>query len=151
MTLLYGNLDNPQVRGLLDLHFRNMHEISPPGTAYVLDLSALTRSDISFITLWDRYTLLACGALKETSRHTGEIKSMRTHPDHLGKGAATQILEEIIRLARERAYTGLSLETGTSEPFESAIRLYKRYGFRSGEAFGDYIPSEFNQFFHIDL
>ena len=40
MTILYGNLDNPQVSDLLDQHFRTMHENSPPGTAYVLDVSA---------------------------------------------------------------------------------------------------------------
>jgi hypothetical protein len=29
--------------------------------------------------------------------------------------------------------------------------LYRRYGFTSGPAFGDYRASEFNQFLHLDL
>lgn len=151
MTILYGNLDNPQVIDLLDKHFRTMHENSPPGTAYVLDVSRIRSSDITFITDWDGNTLLGCGALKQLSRHSGEIKSMRTHPDHLRKGAAARILEEVIRLSRERAYDRLSLETGTGPIFEPAIALYKKYGFTSGPEFADYTPGDFNQFFHLDL
>ncbi|MCA1846733.1 MAG: N-acetyltransferase, partial [Actinobacteria bacterium] len=28
---------------------------------------------------------------------------------------------------------------------------YRRHGFVDGEAFGDYVPSDFNQFLHLDL
>jgi putative acetyltransferase len=32
-----------------------------------------------------------------------------------------------------------------------ALALYRRRGFRDGEAFSDYVRSEFNQFLHLDL
>ena len=151
MDIRAGDFSNDQVRELLSFHFRSMHENSPPGTAYVLDLSGLQAPGITFLTAWEGGTLLGCGALKELSATEGEIKSMRTHPDHLRKGAAAQLLDAIIENARQRKYVGLSLETGNGPAFEAALTLYRRYGFVGGGAFGGYTPSDFNQFFHLTL
>ena len=76
---------------------------------------------------------------------------MRTHPDHLRKGVAAALLERIIREARSRGFNRLSLETGSGPPFEAALALYRKRGFVNGEAFADYVPSEFSQFLHLDL
>ena len=53
--------------------------------------------------------------------------------------------------ARARGYARLSLETGTGPDFAAALSFYRRHGFRSGEAFADYEPSDFNQFLHLQL
>jgi putative acetyltransferase len=45
----------------------------------------------------------------------------------------------------------VSLETGAGPSFEAAIALYQRSGFRKGVAFSDYVETEFNQFYHLDL
>ena len=76
---------------------------------------------------------------------------MRTHPDHLRKGAAAALLEQIIGEARSLGLRRLSLETGSGEAFEAALALYRRRGFRDGEAFGGYVRSEFNRFLHLEL
>jgi putative acetyltransferase len=76
---------------------------------------------------------------------------MRTHPDFLRQGVAAQLLEHIIAVARERGLSRLSLETGSGPSFEPALALYRRRGFKDGEAFADYQRSEFNQFLHLDL
>ena len=76
---------------------------------------------------------------------------MRTHPDHLGKGAGAAMLNHIMKTARERGYKRLSLETGSTPTFIPAIALYEKRGFRKGDAFAGYETSEFNQFFHLDL
>jgi putative acetyltransferase len=96
-------------------------------------------------------SLAGIGALKAIGDGTGEIKSMRTHPAHLRKGVAAALLEHIIETARARRYRRLSLETGSGPAFEAALALYRQRGFEKGEAFGDYVASEFNQFFHMDL
>ena len=76
---------------------------------------------------------------------------MRTHPDFLRRGAAAAILETIIDTAANRGVELLSLETGSGDAFEPALGLYRRRGFKNGDAFGDYQKSEFNQFLHLEI
>jgi putative acetyltransferase len=76
---------------------------------------------------------------------------MRTHPGHLRAGVAAAVLEAIIAAAMAKGLRRLSLETGSGAAFEPALALYRRRGFVSGGAFGDYEASEFNQFMHLDL
>lgn len=151
LSIREDDLTGGEIRALLDYHFRLMHENSPPGMAYVLDVEALKAPGLSFWSAWDGDSLAGCGALKELDPRWGEIKSMRTHPDHLGKGAGAAILDHIIAVARSRGYTRLSLETGSTASFVPAIALYKKRGFENGPCFSDYAESDFNQFFHLDL
>lgn len=151
MIVKQGDFANPQVRNLLRIHLEGMHANSPPGHVFALDWSRLQRPEISFYTLWDGEKLLGCGALKELGDGGGEIKSMRTHPDCTRRGVGERMLLEIIRIARQRGYRRLSLETGSGPAFEPALALYRKHGFVDGEAFGDYVKSAFNQFLHRDL
>lgn len=151
MRIEHGDFENEQVRALLTAHFNAMHEHSPPGTCHVLDLSGLQQPNISFFTAWEDDALVGMGALKELDASTGEIKSMRTHTDHLRKGVAQTLLDHLISTARERGYSRVSLETGSGGPFEAALALYERNGFKHGPVFGDYTETPFNQFLHLDL
>jgi putative acetyltransferase len=151
MNILEGNLDNDKVIALLRDHLAGMHEIGPPGSVYALDLSGLMVPEISFYSAWDEDALLGVGALKTIDPDAGEIKSMRTDAAHVRKGVAAALLEHILAVARHRGYRRLSLETGSGDPFEPALTLYRKYGFANGEAFGSYTKSDFNQFLHLDL
>jgi putative acetyltransferase len=145
------DLHDEQVEALLQLHLSAMHENSPPGSVFALDLAGLRHRSVSFFGAWDGPSLMAFGALKELASDQGEIKSMRTAPAHLRRGAAAQLLEHLIALGRARGYVLLSLETGSGPLFEPAIALYCRYGFETGPPFGDYTASPFNQFMHLKL
>jgi len=151
MEIREDDLTGEAIRALLAYHFEQMHANSPPGMAYVLDVDGLKASGVSFWSVWDGDTLLGCGALKELAPDWGEIKSMRTHPDHLGKGAGAAMLDHIMKVARDRGYARISLETGSTPSYGPAIALYKKRGFRNGECFAGYAASDFNQFFHLDL
>lgn len=146
-----GGLDDPEVIALLDLHAREMADHSPPGTCHFLDLSGLKTPDIVFLSAWDGKTLRGIGALKALDAHSGEVKSMRTAPDALGRGVGTAILRHIIRLARGRGYTALKLETGTGPLFDAAHRLYLRNGFAPCPPFADYVETAFNSFYTLTL
>ncbi|MGQ2991716.1 MAG: GNAT family N-acetyltransferase [Brevundimonas sp.] len=146
-----ADLDHASVQALLDLHFRGMHANSPPGTAFVLDLSGLRHPDISVWTIWRDDEAVSVGALRRLAADHGEIKSMRTRPDMAGRGLGAAMLAHIIAEARRRGMSRLSLETGAGDAFEPALRLYRSRGFVDGPPFGDYQPGDFNQFLHLTL
>lgn len=145
------NLTSEQTRDLLTLHLAGMQESSPPGHVFALDLAGLQTPDVTVWTAWAGERVAAVGALKILSIDTAEVKSMRTHPDFLRKGAGAAILETIISAATARGMRRISLETGSSAAFEPAVALYRRRGFLRGAPFGMYAPSDFNQFLHLDL
>lgn len=145
------DLSDPRSRELLRLHLEGMHANSPPGSVFALDLSGLEKADVTVWSAWQDDVIAGIGALKDLGNGTGEVKSMRTHPDFLRRGVAALLLERIIASARSRGMTRLSLETGSGDAFEPALSLYRRRGFVDGDAFSDYRRSEFNQFLHLDL
>lgn len=151
VTIRQDDLSSPQVRGLLALHLHGMHANSPPGHVFALDLSGLQAPEVTVWTAWSDNTLAGIGALKEIGDRVGELKSMRTDPAHLRQGVGARILEHIIEVARARGLRRISLETGTGGPFEAAVALYQRRGFVEGGVFGDYVETEFNRMFHLDL
>lgn len=139
------------VRALLALHLSGMQENTPAGHVFALDLSGLQVPELTVWTARDGGVLAGIGALKALGDGTGEIKSMRTHPDHLRKGVAAALLDHILEVAAARGYRRVSLETGVGESFDPALTLYRRRGFTNGEAFADYEASPFNQFLHLPL
>jgi len=145
------DLTSPQTLALLALHLHGMASNSPPGHSFALDVSGLKAPGVTLYSAWDGEALAGIGALKVLGDGTAELKSMRTHPDHLRKGVAAALLEHIIGEALRRGIVRLSLETGTGEAFEPALKLYRRRGFFPGGAFSDYVASPFNQFMHLNL
>lgn len=136
---------------LLALHLAGMHANSPPDSVYALDLSGLKAPGIAVWSVWDGDEAVGIGALKELGNGSAEVKSMRTHPEHLRRGVAAQLLDHLAAEAKARGLTRLSLETGSGPAFEPALALYRKYGFVNGDAFSDYQPSAFNQFLHLRL
>jgi putative acetyltransferase len=128
-----------------------MHANSPAESVYALDLSGLKAPGVTVWSVREGDEVIGIGALKELGDGSGEVKSMRTHPDHLRRGVAAFLLERIVAEAKARGLTRLSLETGSGPAFEPALALYRRRGFVEGEAFADYQPSAFNQFLHLPL
>ena len=145
------DLTGEPTRALLALHLEGMHGNSPPGHVFALDLSGLQGLNVTVWSAWDGPALAGIGALKELGDGTGELKSMRTDPEHLRKGVAMALLEHIIGEARRRGLRRLSLETGSGPAFEAALALYRKRGFMDGEAFADYRRSDFNRFLHLVL
>ena len=136
---------------LLALHLSGMHANSPPDSVYALDLSGLKAPGVTVWTVWEGADVVGIGALKELGNGSGEVKSMRTHPDHLRRRVAALLLDQIVAEAKALGLTRLSLETGSGPAFGPALTLYRKHGFVDGEAFSDYQPSAFNQFLHLQL
>lgn len=151
MNIRLDDLSSSATQALVRLHLEAMHANSPPGHVFALDLPKLREPGVTFWSAWAGEEILGMGALKQIDARSGEVKSMRTHPNHLRRGAASALLEQIIAEARRRNYERLSLETGSGSAFEPALALYRRRGFFDGPPFGDYARSDFNQFLHLEL
>jgi putative acetyltransferase len=151
MLVVDDDLTGREIRALLETHFAGMLASSPPGSCHFLDFDGLNAPDVTFWSIWDGDSLAGCGALKQLAAEHGEIKSMRTHADHLRKGAAAQMLEHIIATAKERGYRRLSLETGSTPDFDAAHGLYLRYGFEYCPPFGNYVEDPFSHFMTLAI
>ena len=64
----------------------------------------------------------------------------------LGKGVGRALLRHIVAEAESRGYKRLSLETGNTEPFHPALRLYESEGFVPWGPFADYNYLPFSSF-----
>lgn len=145
------DLIGEDTRQLLALYLAGMHENSPPGSVFALDLSGLMTPNV---TVWTarRDGRLACvGALRMLAEGHAEVKSMRTHPHFPRMGAAGRVLDAFIAEAARRGITRLSLETGSGPAFEPALALYRLRGFRNGPPSSPYEQTAFNQILHLSM
>jgi putative acetyltransferase len=80
---------------------------------------------------------VACGAIKEYSSDTMEVKRMYVQPEVRGKGIASMILNELETWTKDLGYTETILETNRS--MQNAIDLYLKNGYKIIENYGQYI------------
>jgi len=146
-----GGLGDPQVEALLRHHRDEARATTPICNAHSLDSDGLKAPGIRFFAAWDGDTLLGIGALKRLDATHAELKSMRTHPDHLRKGVARAMLGRLAAEAQAAGVTRLSLETGTAPMFDAAHAMYELYGFMDCEPFAGYPASSHNRFMTLSL
>jgi putative acetyltransferase len=91
----------------------------------------------------------SCGAIKEYSPGSMEVKRMYTTPGSRGKGIASQVLAELERWAAELSYGKCVLETGKRQP--EAIALYKKRGYKLIPNYGQYAGVENSVCFEKEL
>ncbi|MGI9531883.1 GNAT family N-acetyltransferase [Lutimonas sp.] len=83
---------------------------------------------------------IGCGALKELTQDSVEIKRMYVKLNARTKGVAGEILAELEKWAFELAYKKCRLETGKKQP--EAIVLYERKGYHRIINYGQYFGIE---------
>jgi putative acetyltransferase len=151
IKIIQGDLSDPRVIALLDIHLTRAREETGRGSAHALDLTGLRAPDIRLWTIWEDEALLGVGALKQLSAEHGEIKSMHTAQSMRGKGAGSAMLRHIIATARVSGMTRLSLETGSWDYFRPARALYQRHGFVECSPFADYVLDPNSVFMTLEL
>jgi putative acetyltransferase len=151
IRIVEGDLSDPRVIGLLEMHLTTARAQTAPGSAHALELTGLQSPDIRFWTSWNDDTLVGMGALKWLAGDHGEIKSMHTAGFARRKGVGSTMLRHIIATARANGLTRLSLETGSWDYFEPARSLYRRHGFVECPPFADYVADPNSVFMSLDL
>ncbi len=114
-----------------------------------MDLSIRDGADHSFYSQFNKidkikYAIVAldnsmpvgCGAIKELTKDSMEVKRMYVPINRRGHGIATKILKELETWAHELKYAKCLLETGKKQP--EAIELYKKNGYRIIPNYGQY-------------
>ena len=89
------------------------------------------------LIFYENEVALGCGAFKKLDSQTAELKRMFVLPEGRGKGIATKILTELEIWAKDSGYDSCILET--SQKLESAIALYRKYGYKDIPNYGQYI------------
>ena len=133
-----GNFDNTEVNELLTKHFIELRIASPEGSAHVLDIPGLKVSSIKFWSLWEDENLMGCGALKFLSKDHGEFKSIRVHDDFRNKGNGIKVIDHLISEAKILNVKRISIETGASDFFIPARKLFKKCNFEPCKPFAHY-------------
>jgi putative acetyltransferase len=151
LRIVEDDLSGEAIQELLRLHAEGMLANSPKDACHFFDLDALRVPEVTLWSIWDGDDLAGCGALYELDPTHGEVKSMRTAAGYLGRGIGRRLLDHIVTTACDRGYRRLSLETGRSEGFAAAIRLYETAGFTECGPYGDYVDNDFSRFFTLDL
>jgi putative acetyltransferase len=138
MEIIVDDLNGPAIAAFLEEHIQDMRAITPLESKHALDLDALRRPEITFWSVHDGDRVVGSGAIKLLGDGHAEVKSMRTAPDRRGSGIASLMVEHIFAEAKALGVTRLSLETGSTSPFEPARRLYQKFGFEFCGPFADY-------------
>lgn len=151
MEIRRENLFGPEIIRLLSDHLSQMRTLSPPESVHALDVNELQAPNITFWSVWEENSLLGCGALKALDKEHGEVKSMRTAPEHRGRGVGKFVLSYIVAEARRRDYRSLALETGSRPEFAPARGLYEQFGFTYCGPFSDYVEDSNSVFMRLWL
>jgi GNAT superfamily N-acetyltransferase len=88
------------------------------------------------VIAYDHETPVGCGAIKQYSEDTMEVKRMYVPPEHRGKGIASTVLTALESWAKELNYKKCILETGEKQP--EAIALYHKNQYSVIPNFGQY-------------
>lgn len=119
--------DQPAVKalildGLVD-HWGFLDESKNPD----LDNIATTYADGTFLVAWLDEEIIGTGAFKPYSATQVEIVRMSVKKDLRRQGIGQQILSELCKIATEKGYAEVILET--TETWQDVIDFYLSYGF----------------------
>ena len=119
---------NPEFHLYLDIQHYN-EEKENPSLKYALPDGRL------YLDISDDGIARGCIALRKLSDGKGEVKRLYVRPEYRGKGIATALVERIVEDARNIGYKELYLDT--LPELESAVRLYKSFGFEETGQYND--------------
>ena len=82
----------------------------------------------TFICLTDGKTVKGTAAIKKLDDNTAELKALYLSSELRGEGWGYKLLDEAVNSARRSGYKRVVLDS--MQKYESARRLYDRYGFK---------------------
>lgn len=139
------------VRALLERHLAFARATTPPDDVHALEVDGLLDPSVTFFSYRDDGELLGVAALKRLDEEHAEIKSMHTVEAARGRGVGRALVDHLLRVAAERGFRQVSLETGAGPDFAPARALYASAGFAPCGPFADYPPSPNSAYMTLSL
>jgi len=94
--------------------------------------------DIKYVVLfYENEKAVGCGAIKQFSKNTMEVKRMYTTPKQRGQGIASKILKELENWTKELGFEKCILETGIRQV--EAVQFYKKNQYQIIPNYGQYV------------
>ncbi|KCV81942.1 acetyltransferase [Actibacterium atlanticum] len=150
-TIRAARPTEPDAQALIARHLGQMADQSPEESCHALDSSGLETPGVDFFLLELEGDVMGMGALAKLGSGAVELKSMHTKSEVRGSGAGRAMLAHLLDLARSKGASAVFLETGSTDDFLPARRLYESVGFRICGPFGDYGPDPWSVFMQLDL
>lgn len=98
--------------------------------------------------LFDEDTLIAvCGLGSCISEDKVWLGYFAVHPDYRNKGLGTRSLEFVEEVAKEKGYKSILIETYEHPTFASALKLYKKQGYKEIGYLADYLDDDSDAIF----
>ena len=139
ITILRTNSDNSFFRDLVRSLDTELELVDGKDHSFYSQFNKIDK--IRYVVLaFENEMPVGCGAIKEYSVDTMEIKRMYVVPQCREKGIASEILSELEKWARELSYARCILETGKRQP--EAIGLYRKRGYKVISNYGQYTGVE---------
>jgi len=132
------------VRALLDRHLAFASAESPPEHVHALPGAAWTDPGLTLFGARRDGSLLGVGAIRRLDDTHAELKAMHTRAEARGQGVGQAMLAHLLRVAHDRGYHRVSLETGTMAAFAPARAMYRKAGFRPCPPFGAYTVNPYS-------
>lgn len=139
------------VRELVAALNEHLLPLSPPQFQFGISVDEMSGPRTTVFVARADGTAVGIGALTVHDDGVGEVKRMFTVPDVRGAGIGVGLLEAIADAARKRDVKTLMLETGSTDDFAGAHRIYERFGFRRRGPFHDYPDSGWSVFYELPL
>ncbi len=133
------NANNPDFRNLVTMLDQYLAVMDGEEHAYYAGYNGLD-SIPYVIVVYENDKPVGCGAMKEFSTDSVEVKRMFVHPDHRRQGVAKLVLSELEKWANEFGYNSCILETGKRQA--EAVALYLSYGYSQVPNYGQYEQME---------
>jgi putative acetyltransferase len=134
----------PDVRALLTRHLAFARAESPPEHVHALTSQAWADPELTWFGARRDGDLVGVGAIRRLDGTHAELKAMHTRAEARGQGVGRAMLTHLLRVAGERGYRRVSLETGTMDAFAAARALYRQAGFEPCAPFGQYTVNPYS-------
>ena len=135
IKIIRTDSDNTDFRELVSLLDQDLAKRDGNEHAFYAQYNTLTKIRHTVVAYYDNKPV-GCGAIKEYSKDSVEVKRMFVRPEYRGKGIAKRVLSELETWAGELKYTSCVLETGKRQP--EAISLYQKEGYEVIPNYGQY-------------
>jgi putative acetyltransferase len=132
--------DDRDLHMLIENLDEEMLKLYPAEGIFGVDFSDPKVKEMTFCVAYVGGNPAGCGGLRPLDGNTAELKRFFVERNFRGRGVASMILNFIEGKAGEQGFTTIKLETGPKQP--EAIGLYRQFGYREIEAYGEYVGCE---------